>query len=156
VWVSDCYAPCLRSCLPHCLEIRPDFIAKEQCFFVWLYNQRHRDLLGHNVSHKAPDVPAGNCFWVHGLDWCTGTNDGPQGETWAFLAASMFYCMNQTSIYGNQVLGCGPGTTGPGVKQCVLPTLFTTLQAGCSCFSTCTVHSSSEKMLKVMVSRCLL
>lgn len=55
-------------------------------------------------------VLVGNCFWVQELDWCIGTNDGPNGERWAFLAAAMFYCVHNTIRSNEQVLGCGPGT----------------------------------------------
>lgn len=52
---------------------------------------------------------AGMCFWVEGLDWCTGTDDGPHGEDWAYRAAAFYYCVSNSFIVDGHFWGCGPG-----------------------------------------------
>ena len=104
-------ALCNCSFIMACVMTRCD----RSCLWVSVYgwSQRNTNLVCTTFDNHTDVlnvcVLAGNCFWVQGLDWCTGTNDGPNGERWAFLAAAMLYCVHSTVRTNEQVFGCGPG-----------------------------------------------
>lgn len=59
-------------------------------------------------------------FLCGGIDYCTGTSDGPLGERWAYLSAANINCLKGTPrSAGLEVAGCLPGVATCGERHSV-------------------------------------